>query len=131
MRKREKFIDHAQKLIEHAQKLNLNFSTIGWLVQVKRYDEAINVLKRVRGTGDVKEEFKEIKNECEEAEKMAAQSCISSLGDAFANKCSRRALVVGCVLWATHEFSGINVMMYYTATIVQMSGVYDKTLAVW
>ena len=22
-------------------------------------------------------------------------------------------------------------MMYYTATVVQMSGVYDKTLAVW
>ena len=97
MRKRKKFIDHAQKL-------NLNFFTIGWLVQVKRYDEAIHVLKRVRGTEDIKEEFREIKNECEEAEKMAAKSCISSLGDALANKCSRRALVVGCVLWATHEF---------------------------
>ena len=57
---------------------------------MKRYEEAIRVLKRLRGTEDIKAEFNEIKNECEEAEKLAAKSCVSSIIDAFSNKCSRR-----------------------------------------
>lgn len=104
-----------------------------WLIQKKRYDEALLILKRIRGADDVTEEFDDIRRECEEAEEDMAKkkSCVVSLIDAWAEKPTRRALVVGTILWATHEFSGINILMYYTATIIQMSGVYDKTMAVW
>ena len=103
-----------------------------WLIQKKRFDEALVILKRIRGTDDVMEEFDDIKKECEDAEKDATQkSCLLSLIDAWSEKPTRRALVVGTILWTTHEFAGINILMYYTATIIQMSGVYDKTEAVW
>lgn len=101
------------------------------MVQRKRYEEAVAVLQRIRASEDVKEEFQNIKRECEEAEKQTKKSCLSLLGEAFAERGTRRALIVGSVLWITHEFGGINTMMYYTATIVQMAGVYDKSKAVW
>lgn len=104
-----------------------------FLIQKKRHEEALVILKRIRGTDDVKEEFDDILTECEEAERDAAakKSCLLSLMDAWRERSTRRALVVGTILWMTHEFSGINILMYYTATIVQMSGVYDKRMAVW
>jgi SP family myo-inositol transporter-like MFS transporter 13 len=104
-----------------------------WLIQKKKYDAAVKQLRRIRGTEDVSEEFDAIRDECDEAEKMESnkQSCFFSLIDAWKERSTRRALIVGTILWATHEFSGINIMMYYTATIVQMAGVYDKTMAVW
>nr|XP_013802011.1 PREDICTED: proton myo-inositol cotransporter-like [Apteryx mantelli mantelli] len=44
---------------------------------------------------------------------------------------TRRALVVGCGLQMFQQLSGINTVMYYSATILQMSGVQDDRLAIW
>ncbi|KAM6985353.1 proton myo-inositol cotransporter-like [Aplochiton taeniatus] len=44
---------------------------------------------------------------------------------------TRRALVVGCGLQMFQQLSGINTIMYYSATILQMSGVRDEKLAIW
>ncbi|KAJ8249726.1 hypothetical protein COCON_G00229420 [Conger conger] len=43
----------------------------------------------------------------------------------------RRALIVGCGLQMFQQLSGINTVMYYSATILQMSGVRDERLAIW
>lgn len=43
----------------------------------------------------------------------------------------RRALAVGCMLQMVQQLAGINTVMYYSATIIQMSGVADKGTAVW
>ncbi|KAI3366867.1 hypothetical protein L3Q82_009518 [Scortum barcoo] len=44
---------------------------------------------------------------------------------------TRRALLVGCSLQMFQQLSGINTVMYYSATILQMSGVRDDRLAIW
>ncbi|XP_046878458.1 proton myo-inositol cotransporter-like [Hypomesus transpacificus] len=44
---------------------------------------------------------------------------------------ARRALLVGCGLQMFQQLSGINTVMYYSATILQMSGVRDDKLAIW
>ncbi|KAF1485580.1 Proton myo-inositol cotransporter, partial [Pygoscelis antarcticus] len=44
---------------------------------------------------------------------------------------TRRALIVGCGLQMFQQLSGINTVMYYSATILQMSGVEDDRLAIW
>ncbi|TKS90990.1 Proton myo-inositol cotransporter [Collichthys lucidus] len=44
---------------------------------------------------------------------------------------TRRALLVGCGLQMFQQLSGINTVMYYSATILQMSGVRDDRLAIW
>ena len=104
-----------------------------WLVQRGRFQEAQEALVKIRGTQDILEEFNDIKNECDEAAKNEQEnkSCATALVQAWGEKATRRALIVGTIVWATHELSGINIMMYYTATIVQMAGVHDKSLAVW
>lgn len=104
-----------------------------WLVQNGREDEAAAVLSRLRGKRDISRELNDIKDEVDEAIKNEREnrSCSSTLMNAWSEKATRRALIVGTIVWATHELSGINIMMYYTATIVQMAGVYDKSKAVW
>lgn len=104
-----------------------------WLVQRGRLQQAQDALIRIRGTQDVLDEFNDIKNECDEAAKNEQEnkSCATALIQAWTEKATRRALIVGTIVWATHELSGINIMMYYTATIVQMAGVHDKSMAVW
>jgi SP family myo-inositol transporter-like MFS transporter 13 len=43
---------------------------------------------------------------------------------------TRRALVLGCGLMAIQQFSGVNTIMYYAATIYEMSG-FGALTAVW
>ena len=43
---------------------------------------------------------------------------------------TRRALVLGCGLMAIQQFSGINTVMYYAASIYEMSQ-FDEKTAVW
>lgn len=49
----------------------------------------------------------------------------------MSDKYVKRALAVGCMLQAVQQLTGINTVMYYSATIIQMSGVADKSTAVW
>lgn len=96
-----------------------------WLIQSGRNEQAVKVLKRLRGTDQVMGEFLKVKQECE------ASASDTSFRMAWSDPVCRKALLVISVLWATHELSGINTLMYYTATMVQMAGVYDKGQAVW
>jgi len=43
---------------------------------------------------------------------------------------TRRALMLGCGLMAVQQFSGINTVMYYAASIYEMSG-FEEVTAVW
>lgn len=43
----------------------------------------------------------------------------------------RRALMLGCLLQMFQQIAGINTVMYYSATIIQMAGFYDTTKAIW
>lgn len=53
------------------------------------------------------------------------------LNDVLKDRYLRRALLVGCALQAFQQLTGINTVMYYAATIIQMSGVGNKNEAVW
>lgn len=47
------------------------------------------------------------------------------------HKPTRNALYVGCGLMILQQFSGINTIMYYAATIYEMSGEYSETTSIW
>ena len=102
-----------------------------WLLQKGRDLEARQVLIRLRGKdADIETEFHGIKNQVD-SNRNQSTSYRDVLGKVIRDPSLRRALMIGCLLQATGQLSGINTVMYYAATIIQMSGVHDAQQAVW
>lgn len=103
-----------------------------WLVHKGRYEDALHSLFKFRATStrsEVIKEFELIKASCL-AEESAPEAKKSSM-EILSIPTVRRALFVGCLLMMYQQLAGINTVMYYSATIIQMSGVGDKSTAVW
>lgn len=104
-----------------------------WLVSKMRYDEAKQVLAKIRPEGaDTDAEFEAIKandlqaKRLQESQDDPNQSTFQRI---LENQPVRKALIVGCLLQLVQQVSGINTVMYYSASIFEMSGVYSKQRA--
>lgn len=109
-----------------------------WLVQKSRYDDARQVLVRIRPKGaNIETEFEAIRANCNEAreernrekEESTDGTELSTFRRILATQPVRKALIVGCLLQVTAQLSGINSVMYYSASIFEMSGVHSKPKA--
>ncbi|XP_064606044.1 proton myo-inositol cotransporter-like [Liolophura sinensis] len=89
-----------------------------WLVSAGRLKDAEFVLKKIRGYEKFLRSSQPLKNTC-------------ILGRMFRSKTVRRALFIGCGLQMFQQIAGINTVMYYTATIMKMAGVWENSLAIW
>ncbi|WAR25198.1 MYCT-like protein [Mya arenaria] len=83
-----------------------------WLVANGKSDRARVVLENIRGS-------KQINDEMREVERIMRTPAV------------RKALIVGCGLQLFQQLSGINTVMYYSATIIKMSGVRKQSDAIW
>jgi len=107
-----------------------------WLIRHQRENEALVALKQIRGNAGaaVLREFEKIRQNQlelviqEDRRKEQKRNIIVAI---FRKTATRRALIVGCLLMATQQLAGINTVMYYTATIIEMSGVQSQSAAVW
>jgi sugar porter (SP) family MFS transporter len=84
-----------------------------WLVKVDKIDDARSNLRRVRGVEDVEEELHEIE-EIEEQERQAPVSGWKGLRQPWV----RPALIMGCGMALFTQLSGIEMIVYYTPTIL-------------
>ena len=84
-----------------------------WLVKVDRVDEARSNLQRVRGEDDVEAELGEIM-EVEEERRQASARGWKGLGQSWV----RPALIMGCGMALFTQLSGIEMIVYYTPTIL-------------
>ena len=84
-----------------------------WLVKVDRRDDARKNLERVRTGGDLDAELREIE-ELEEQERTSPTRGWSGLRKSWV----RPALLVGCGIALFTQLSGIEMIIYYTPTIL-------------
>lgn len=96
-----------------------------WLIQKGKILKASAVLRKILGSSA------KVQYELETLQRTFADQAQSSCIRVFSEPAVRRALVVGCGLQMFQQLVGINTVMYYSATIIQMSGVRDDTLAIW
>jgi SP family myo-inositol transporter-like MFS transporter 13 len=98
-----------------------------WLVQNGRKHDALAILKRFRETdAEAVEEVEQIVDSIIAAEALQSVTKQTALQHAP----TRRALVLGCGLMVLQQFAGINTVMYYAASIYEMSG-YSQSKAIW
>ncbi|GMF60559.1 unnamed protein product [Phytophthora fragariaefolia] len=97
-----------------------------YLVSMGNDDEARAALMKIRGDQDVDTELKHIK-----AEVQGSKLDDSNLWEELRSPPVMRALTIGCFLQCLQQLCGINTVMYYGATIIQMAGFTDPSTAMW
>ncbi|XP_064606088.1 proton myo-inositol cotransporter-like [Liolophura sinensis] len=103
-----------------------------WLIIQGREDEARRALQKMRGQLDIDEEYQTIKQNCQEIRRQEEErSHTPILIQMLQTPSVRRALIVGCGLQMIQQVAGINTVMYYSATIIKMSGVRSNEAAIW
>eukprot|EP00731_Ephydatia_muelleri_P012140 Em0006g1034a len=100
-----------------------------WLVFHGHEDKARRVLRQIRGHSEVEEELKMITDDYQEHLKSHI-GCIQQVKKFFTSYPIMMALLVGCSLQMFQQLCGINTILYYTASIIEMAG-YEDNDAIW
>ncbi|XAR48740.1 hypothetical protein NMG60_11031657 [Bertholletia excelsa] len=97
-----------------------------WLFMKKDKSQAIVVLSKIYDPYRLEEEIDQLSAAAEEARQGENSA---RFGDVFKSKEIRLAFLAGAGLQAFQQFAGINTVMYYGPTIVQMAGFSSNQLA--
>lgn len=96
-----------------------------WLYRQDRIAEARAILEKIYPDDEVEDEMKALASSVEEEkeeEKSIGSGAIAKLRSAFGNTVVRRGLYAGITVQVAQQFVGINTVMYYSPTIVQLAG---------
>lgn len=85
-------------------------------------------LVKIRGTQDIESEFSQMENDVKRAKGSNEEL---NVWQEIRSPSVVRALTLGCFLQALQQLCGINTVMYYGATIIQMAGFTDASTAIW
>lgn len=97
-----------------------------WLFMKNRKNEAVDVLSNIYDLARLEDEVEfltaEAKQDTQKNKKIRFQ-------DVFISKEIRLAFMVGAGLMVFQQFTGINTVMYYSPTIIQMAGFKSNEMA--
>mmetsp|Transcript_75732 Transcript_75732/g.227324 ORF Transcript_75732/g.227324 Transcript_75732/m.227324 type:complete len:576 (+) Transcript_75732:67-1794(+) len=99
-----------------------------WLCQVGRTAEAELTLKRLRETEDVQAELDEILGE---EQLTTGGDRLQAIRELWSNRVLRRSALLGIGLQMLNQLSGINTIMYYSATILRAYAGFHTSAAIW
>lgn len=99
-----------------------------WLYRNERVEEACHILRKIYPSDEVQSEIEELKNSVEQEIKEKG-SVRATYSDLFKIKEIRLALIAGVGLQVFQQFVGINTVMYYSPSIVQMAGYASNRVA--
>jgi MFS transporter, SP family, solute carrier family 2 (myo-inositol transporter), member 13 len=102
-----------------------------WLADKNRIEDAERALRSIRNAADdLQAELTDILASVPAADLMTGKTKKNSIKDMFSKKNLFRALFLGCMLQACQQLSGINTVMYYSATILKTAG-FSSSSAIW
>ncbi|KAL6562311.1 Inositol transporter 4 [Orobanche gracilis] len=96
-----------------------------WLYRQDKVKEARAILEKIYPADEVDEELKALQSsiEAEKADQESiGDSLFSKLKHIWGNDVVRRGLYAGITVQVAQQFVGINTVMYYSPTIVQLAG---------
>uniref|UniRef100_A0A0D6QZT6 Major facilitator superfamily (MFS) profile domain-containing protein n=1 Tax=Araucaria cunninghamii TaxID=56994 RepID=A0A0D6QZT6_ARACU len=99
-----------------------------WLYRKKREEEAIAILKKIYPADVVEDEIEALK-ESVEAELLEKEGEKIEYSKLWTKKEIRYGLFAGVGLQVFQQFVGINTVMYYSPSIVQLAGFASNTVA--
>ncbi|XP_044970325.1 inositol transporter 4-like [Hordeum vulgare subsp. vulgare] len=104
-----------------------------WLYRQGRKEETAAILRKIYPANEVEEEIESLRKSVEDEMllegSIGEQSLFGKLKKAFGSKVVRRGLVAGVVVQVAQQFVGINTVMYYSPTIVQLAGFASNNTA--
>ncbi|XP_043701301.1 probable inositol transporter 2 [Telopea speciosissima] len=93
-----------------------------WLYRKGREEEAISILRQIFPANAVEMEIQALKESVDSEVKEEGSSNKINFTKILKTRTVRRALVAGVGLQIFQQFVGINTVMYYSPTIVQLAG---------
>ncbi|KAL2932311.1 Inositol transporter 4 [Bienertia sinuspersici] len=100
-----------------------------WLYRKKRISEAEEILRRIYSPEQVEEELRALKESIDNEGAMSEVSMFTKVKQAFGDKIFRRGLAAGVTVQVAQQCVGINTVMYYSPTIVQLAGIASNSTA--
>uniref|UniRef100_A0A0E0DG23 Major facilitator superfamily (MFS) profile domain-containing protein n=1 Tax=Oryza meridionalis TaxID=40149 RepID=A0A0E0DG23_9ORYZ len=104
-----------------------------WLYRQDRKEEAEAILRKIYPAAEVEEEIDSLRRSIEHEKQLEGsigeQSLVGKLTKALSSKVVRRGLMAGVIAQVAQQFVGINTVMYYSPTIVQLAGFASNNTA--
>ncbi|CAD6260310.1 unnamed protein product [Miscanthus lutarioriparius] len=104
-----------------------------WLYRKGRKEEAAAILQKIYPANEVEQEIDAMRRSVEEEVllegSIGEHGLIGKLRKALGSKVVRRGLLAGVIVQVAQQFVGINTVMYYSPTIVQLAGYASNNTA--